>query len=344
IIPNIENIQSAASFIAQRLSLDKGQLCFFIQNSTLVVNDKTHKVVVGLPSKESQLQPTSMLYWPGHPSAKRKESWNGSLYRVIQAHIFFALQRRTPTGQHYHMSGLLYGTVSGTLIGSPCRSHPFEFLMELPAQSQLGDVGYVTNSSPAFCQLFNIFDRDPTARYGFHINSNWSQNSFDINDTDALIFQEGPDHGMRFLGDRRFSTTIYFAPPTSGTSRRLFSLRYECYISSLAITDFNSIWSGHEPVGVELHPMEISKAGFKHTYWLNCSVVSCPQSAPSTTVNLDELEPQELSYDFIVVVDPVGNSHHIQLVDRGKTPWSMNYNTSLTLLETSGPSTPIGSV
>ncbi|KAI0038563.1 hypothetical protein FA95DRAFT_1201601 [Auriscalpium vulgare] len=133
---------------------------------------------------------------------------------------------------------------------------------------------------------------------------------------DAPIFQEGPDHRMRFLGERRegrFSSAIHFVPPTSGTTRRLLFLKYNCYVF-MKEPEFNSIWTGCEPVGVELHPVKISGVLSTHTYWLDCSVASSQQCATSSAfAGLDEQEPQELKYECTVEVDPISFSHHIQL-------------------------------
>ncbi|KAI0039613.1 hypothetical protein FA95DRAFT_1003428 [Auriscalpium vulgare] len=109
------DVYSAASFITQHLSLDKGQICLFIQNSTFVVDCNDFKVVVGLPSKQVPLRPVVMMSWP-----PVNEKWNRSLRLLLGDCIHGALQSATSTGTYYCIRAcLLLGTVYNSLGDHP---------------------------------------------------------------------------------------------------------------------------------------------------------------------------------------------------------------------------------
>ncbi|KAI0042932.1 hypothetical protein FA95DRAFT_508006 [Auriscalpium vulgare] len=208
--------------------------------------------------------------------------------------------------------------------------------MEIPVQSQVGDIGYVTATSPVFQPMFNIIDRDSTARHIFYLKMNYSLNGFERDNISAPIF-EGIDQNMVCIGDRRFKSTIQFSPPTNGTTRRLLSFEYDCYISCQPLNDASSFWTGSEPTGIELHLMEVFAATCIDTYWLDCSVDSSQYSAPLTNGGFQEMRHQDLKFDLIAEFDSVTSRRQVQLVGVTDTKWSEKYNTSLTLLETRGP-------
>ncbi|KAI0039813.1 hypothetical protein FA95DRAFT_982810 [Auriscalpium vulgare] len=329
------DIHSAASYIIEHLALNKGQICLFIQNSTFVVDNNDFKVVVGLPSKEVQMRPVTMM-GVGLPN----ESWNRDLTLLIVDRTYYALQDATSTvGSYYYMSTRLHAIVTRTY--PPISWHgttPYEFLMELPVQSNLGDVGYVTATSPVFCQLFNAFDRDTTADYSARMVMTYSRNGFELDDMCAPIFNEGPPQEMYYIeADRQFMGTIQISPPVSGTTRRLLSLVYQSYACTDNINNANSIWTGCEPVGVKLYPLKVCGVAFVDTYWLDCSVTNSQESTPSATVDSEEVETQELKFDCIVEVDLITSFRQVQLVGLANANWSSKYHMSLTLLKTRGP-------
>ncbi|KAI0039616.1 hypothetical protein FA95DRAFT_1684214 [Auriscalpium vulgare] len=334
------DVFSAASFITQHLSLDKGQICLFIQNSTFVVDKNHFKVVVGLPYKGDQLHPVTMTSRP-----HSNEKWNQNLSVLIGERILHALETAAPNGYYYtiftnHLLATIYATISGHQGSYPPRdwsgSIPHQFLMELPVQSQVGDVGYVTATSPVFHPTFNIYDQDPTARYTFRLTMDYSQNGLKQCDMSAPIF-EWTDKQMDMIEDKKFKTTIQFLPPTIGTTRRLLSIQYDCHLGGSAFIDDNSVWTGSEPIGIELHLMRVSAVTFIDTYWLDCSVKDSQYSAPLNNGDFQEMKLQDLKFDLIAKFDPITSSRQVWLVGEIDTHWSAKYDTSLTLLETRGP-------
>ncbi|KAI0038266.1 hypothetical protein FA95DRAFT_1567840 [Auriscalpium vulgare] len=339
------DVFSAASFITQHLSLDQGQICLFIKNSSFVVdnNDLDFKVVVGLPSRGAQLHPVTMMGW-----APIGEKWNRSLSFLIGERILHALETATLTGYYYTVSTIhLLATLHASLddnnpVPFPSKdwsqSLPFDFLMEIPMQSQVGDVGYVTATSPIFHPMFNILKRDPTATHSFDFRIHCSQNGIELGNMSAPIFRRMHEDMVR-LGDRRFKSTLQFLPPTTGTTRRLLSFEYNCNVVNNAFRNANSLWTGSEPKGIELYLMEVFMVTFIDTYWLDCSVedLNSQCAASSTNGNLQETKPQELKFDLIAEWDAITSSRQVQLVGVFDTEWSTKYKTTLTLLKTRGP-------
>ncbi|KAI0038374.1 hypothetical protein FA95DRAFT_1663145 [Auriscalpium vulgare] len=251
--------------------------------------------------------------------------------------LFIQLQDATSMGKYYSMSASLRAIVTRAVsIDVPVNyprstwhaTIPYEFLMELPVQSRLGDIGYVTTTSPVFCRLFNIFDRDTTARYSAYLVMTYRQSGLELDDMCSPIFNDGPAQEMLCMpGSSHFRGTIHILPPISGTTRRLLSLVYRCdvFAQDFDVNNANSIWSSFWAVV------------FIDTYWLDCSVTNSQGSTPSATVDTDDVGPQAINFDIIVEVDPSTSLRQVQLVGLVDAPWSSKYHISITLLETKGP-------
>ncbi|KAI0039755.1 hypothetical protein FA95DRAFT_1566950 [Auriscalpium vulgare] len=337
---------SAASFIAQNLSFNKSQICLFIQNSTFVVDSKNHKVIVGLPDigNSNQLHPVAMSALPPWSVSEEYKRKNYDLNRLIAARVGGALQRKTFNGRYHSLPNHLKSTMmvcmesgeDGLVVYPPCYeggSYPFEFLMDLPAQTQLGDIGYFTTSSPTFHWLSNVFQRDPTALYNIDIlKMSVTQNGYELGEMSMPIFQEEPFCNLTSSGDseRIFSNTIHLPPPISGTTQRILSVAYIFVLRSAHI-NVNSIWDGSEPTGQELHPMEVVRVSATAKYWLDCLAIDNEES------HIDRLEPAELEFNLVVMVDPVTSSLQLQLAAPDNASWSSQFYASLTPLETQGP-------
>ncbi|KAI0037843.1 hypothetical protein FA95DRAFT_1568028 [Auriscalpium vulgare] len=337
---------SAAAFIAQNLNFDKSQICLFIKNSTFVVDSQNHKVIVGLPDigTGTQLHPVVMSALPSWPVNEEYMRRNHDLIRIIAARVGGALQRKTLNGRYHCLPNSLVRTImlcmeggeDGLVACTPCYeggSYPFEFLMDLPAQPQLGDIGYFTTSSPTFHWLFNVFHRDPTAQYDIDVlKMSVTQNGYELGKMSTPIFQEEPFCKLTSLGDskRIFSNTIHLPPPISGTTRRILSVAYIFRLRKADI-DVNSIWDGSEPTGQELHPMEVVQVSAIAKYWLDCLAIDNEES------HIDRSEPAELVFNLVVMVDPVTSSLQVQLAAPDNASWSAQFYASLTPLETRGP-------
>ncbi|KAI0039938.1 hypothetical protein FA95DRAFT_1566828 [Auriscalpium vulgare] len=344
VVQAAKDVFSAASFIAQNLSFDKSQICLFIQNSTFVVNGKDHNVIVGLPDmgKDTQLHPVAISALPSWPVDEEYMRRNHDLIDLIVAKVVGALERKTFDGQYHRVPGYLSLAIrmcmdSGKdgLAGFPPRykgeSYPFEFIMNLPARSQLGDIGYFTTNSPAFTRLFNVFDRDPTAQYVIdELNTSVTQDGYGLGEMSTPIFHEEPFCELTCLGERTFSNTVHFPPPISGTTRRILSLSCSCRLRASRV-DVNSIWNGYEPVGQELHPMEVARTAVVARYWLDCLVVNNEEDP------IVRLKPAELEFNLVVMVDPVTSSLQVQLTAPCNATWSSQYHASLTPLDIREP-------